>query len=129
MAVFWMKLNASLLGQPVLVHEPALGPVDDLAGLELLLEARRPGRASAFISWNRPRATSMAGMSSLRLERLDQVGQRAGVAGLLDQVALAEGGEDQHGGPALAGDLAGGREPVEARHLDVEDGEVGLVLA
>ena len=43
------------------------------------------------------------------LERLDQVGQGAGVAGLLDEVALAERGEDEHGGAALGGDLPGGR--------------------
>jgi hypothetical protein len=63
------------------------------------------------------------------LERLDQVGQRAGVAGLLDEVALAERREDQHGGTALARDLAGRGQAVEPGHLDVEDGEVRLELA
>ena len=48
----------------------------------------------------------MAGMQLVLLERLDQVGEGAGVAGLLDQVALAEGGEDDDRGPPLAGDLA-----------------------
>ena len=62
------------------------------------------------------------------LERLDQVGQRTGVASLFDQVPLAERGEDQHGRPPLAGDRPRRRQAVEAGHLDVEDGDVGLVL-
>ena len=41
------------------------------------------------------------------LERLHQVRQRAGVAGLLDELALGEGGDHQHGGEALAGDRDG----------------------
>src|SRR3712207_8011829 len=49
--------------------------------------------------------------------------EHARVPGLLDEVALAEGGEDQHGRPLLGGDLASGGEAVLARHLDVEDGE------
>src|SRR4029077_18456709 len=50
----------------------------------------------------------------------------ARVAGLLDQVALAEGGEDEHGRPSLARDLPGRGQRVHARQLDVEDGQVGL---
>ena len=41
--------------------------------------------------------------------------------------SLAERCEDEHRGPALARDLPP-RQPVEARHLDVEDGQVGLEL-
>ena len=62
------------------------------------------------------------------LERLDDVGKRAGVAGLFDQVALGVGGEHQDGGEAVAGDLASGGQPVEARHADIEDGEIGLEI-
>ena len=64
MAVLLDERERLGLGQAVLVHEHALGPVDDLAGLELLLEAGGLRRASAFISRKRPRATSMAGISS-----------------------------------------------------------------
>ena len=46
------------------------------------------------------------------LERLDQIGQGPGVARLVDQVALAEGGEDEHGGQSLADD---GLAPPSAR--------------
>ena len=66
MAVFWMKAKASASVMLVAVHEQALGPVDHLAGLELLLEATSAWSCRAFISWKRPRATSMAGTSSLR---------------------------------------------------------------
>ena len=62
------------------------------------------------------------------LERLHEVGDRAGVAGLLDEVALGEGGEDQDRGEALTGDLACRGQAVEPWHLDVEDREVGRRL-
>ncbi len=127
-ARFWMNANAAFSFSAELVHQLALGPVDDLAGLELLLEARG-------LVVQRPDLLEPAqrhldrGHELAALERLDQVGERPGVAGLLDEVALAEGGEDQDRGAALARDLAGRGEPVETRHLDVEDGEVGLELA
>ena len=63
------------------------------------------------------------------LERLHEVRERAGVARLLDEVVLRERGEDQHGREPLARDGAGRGEAVHARHLDVEDREVGLQLA
>ena len=63
------------------------------------------------------------------LERLDQVGGDAGVTRLLDQVALAEGGQDEHRHPVVGGDAPGRLDAVDPRHLDVEDGEVGSVLS
>ncbi len=63
------------------------------------------------------------------LERLHQVGQRAGVARLLDEVVLRERGEDQNRAQLLARDRARGGEAVHPRHLDVEDREVGLRAA
>ena len=70
-------MGGDLLGQPgVLVLD---GPV--------LLEPRR-GHGDG-------------GDQLAALERLHQVGGDAGVAGLLDQVALAEGGEDENRHPVV----------------------------
>ena len=63
------------------------------------------------------------------LERLHQVRERAGVAGLVDEIVLRERGQDQHGRQSLAGDRPRGGEPVHPRHLDVEDREIGVELA
>ena len=64
------------------------------------------------------------------LERLDQVGGHAGVAGLVDQVALAEGGEDEHRHLEVeVADGPGRGQAVGARHLDVQDHQIGVVGA
>ena len=60
------------------------------------------------------------------LERLDEVGEGPGISGALDEVALAERREDQDRRQALARDLARRGQAVEAGHLDVEDGDIGL---
>ena len=70
----------------------------------------------------------MAGTRSVLRERLDQVGHRAGVPGPLDQVALAERGQDHHRRDPLGRDPLGGRDPVEDRHLHVQDDQVGPQL-
>src|SRR5690606_6036394 len=115
-------------GHAELVHEPALGPVDDLAGLELLLEAGR--LLVQRLDLGEPPERDLDGRDELAaLERLDQVGLGTGVTGLLDEVALAERREDEHRADALGRDLAGGGQPVEPRHLDVEDGDIGFELA
>ncbi len=64
-------------------------------------------------------------MSSARLERLHQVRLRSRVACLLDEVALAERGEDDHGGRAPVMNATRGLDAVQAGHLDVEDRDVG----
>ena len=124
MAVFWMKREGVALGQPVLVHQQALGPVDQLAGLELLLEALALVVQRLHLL-EAAEATSRAGISSLLLERLHQVGERAGVAGLLDQVALAEGGEDSTAARRSPAISRAAVRPSRPGHLDVEDGESG----
>ena len=63
------------------------------------------------------------------LEWLDDVADRAGVAGLLDEVTLGESGEDEHRGQPLARDVSGGGEPTEARHLDVQQRDVRAKVA
>ena len=70
----------------------------------------------------------MAGSSSRGWNGLIEVGRDPGVPGLLDEVALAEGREQEHRHLVAGGDLAGGPQAVHPGHLDVEDGEVRLVL-
>ena len=114
-----------VLAHAVAVHEDALGPVDQLAGLELLLE--RLGLVLERAHLAVASEGDLHGGDELgALERLDQVGQGAGVAGLFDEVALGVGGEDQHGRLLVVGDLSGHLETVEAGHPDVEDGQVGF---
>ena len=80
-------------------------------------------------SWRTLANTSGDGRQQLtRLEGLDQVGGHAGVTGLLDQIALAEGGQDQHGHLVLRRDLSGRPQPVHARHLYVQNDQIRLML-
>jgi hypothetical protein len=73
-------------------------------------------------------ASSIAGTRSDWRERLGQIRHGAGVPGTLDQLALGERGED-HDRCDLRGDDLGRRvDPVLARHLHVEDDEVGPQL-
>ena len=60
------------------------------------------------------------------LERLDEVGQRPSLDGLVDELALAKGREDHHGGAVRLGDAAGHLDTVHARHLDVEYDHLGV---
>ena len=113
---------------PALVHQQPLGAVDQLARLELLAERVDLAGEVAQLAEAPDRDLDRRDQVAL-LERLDEVGQGAGVARLLDHLALAEGGEDQHAAQLLGGDDAGRLEPVDARHLDVEDRQVGLQLA
>ena len=122
-AVRWMNVNASCSLQPALVDQDALGPVDQLARLQLLAE--RVDLAAQALQLAEPADRDLdRGDQIALLERLDEVRQRAGVAGLLDDLALAERGEHQHAADPLGGDRPRRVEAVHARHLDVEDGQV-----
>ena len=117
-----------LLGHLALVHQNPLRPVDRLAGFELLAEGvDLAGERAEF-----PEAADrhLDGRHEVGLlERLDEVGQGTGVAGILDDLSLAEGGEDQHAAELLLIDQPGDLEAVLAGHLDVEDRQVGQQLA
>ena len=77
MAVFWMKPKASDSDMPRPFHEDGLGPVDQAAGLELVLGAGRLAGDPSATAWrasasmahscsHRAMAWSMAGISSIR---------------------------------------------------------------
>ena len=124
MAVFWIQRNAS-------------GSVSFNCSCSTPL-ARSTALRVARLSWRSATSASRSGdlgesahrhldggnQVALR-ERLDEIGHRAGVAGPLDEVTLREGGQDHHGCDALAGDLLGCGDPVENRHLHVQDHQVG----
>lgn len=115
------------LGQPVLRLQNALGPVDQLAGLQplgeigdLLLQGLQLGEAGDG---------HLDGRDHIALaERLHQIRHRPRVPGPLDQLALGEGGQHQDGGDTVGRDPLGGGDAVENRHLHIEDDEVGAVL-
>ena len=72
----------------------------------------------------------MAGNQLGPLKGLDQVRGHPGLSGLLDQIALAEGGQDEYGHLfSQVGDGPRRSQPVGAGHLDVENGDVGTVSA
>src|SRR3954447_21672947 len=113
---------------PITVHQDALGPIDDLASLQALGEVAHLALEAGLLRVP-PEGDLDRGDEVALLERLDDVAHRAGVAGLLDEVALRERGEDEDGGEPLPRDVSGGRQTVHARHLDVEDREVGTEVA
>ena len=101
-AVRWMNVNAS---HSVIPHSSISTPLArsiSLARLELLAERVDLAGEVAQLAEATDRDLDRRDQVAL-LERLDEVGQGAGVARLLDHLALAEGGEDQH-----AADLLGG---------------------
>ncbi len=85
--------------------------------------------SSATICSKRPERHLDRRQELARLERLDQIRQRARIARLLDEVVLRERGEDQDRGETLGRDRRRRGETVHPRHLDVEDREVGIELA
>ena len=94
----------------MVVHQPTLGPVDRLAGLEPRLEvfdvAFQRGELGEAAERDLDRRDEVA-----LLERLDQVGERAGVAGLLDELPLGERGDHEHGSQPFARDWRAAERP------------------
>ena len=96
MALFWISRKASPSLSPCCVHQAALGPVHELAGLELLVQV--PGLLLEL------RDLCVAGQGDVDsrkevglLEGLNEVAHRPGIGSPLDELLLREGGEDQHG--------------------------------
>src|SRR5581483_9680300 len=117
-----------LLLQAVLIHQDAFGAVYRFArlqfvfqvgGLLLDLEESVPAR---------DRDLDLGHQVGL-FERLDQIGEDTRFFRPVDQVYLAVGGEQQHGRDLLVRDDLGGVYPVEFRHLDVENDDIGFEVA
>ena len=124
------------LGLPhaFLVHELALGPVDPPARDQLLFEIAFVVGEGGILGLEslhlvKPRKGHLDSRQQLvLLEGLDQISERPSVAGLLDEIALAESREDEHRRSPVHVYLTRRRQPVESRHLDVQDHQVGSVL-
>src|SRR5271166_1415992 len=125
------------LAQAAPFHQELLGLLDLPTGLDLVLgplgTVHPAGLKPLDLLVDRPVLPALGQhpldrrQKLLAAEWLDQVGGHPGVAGVLDEVPLTEGGEHEHGHLVARRDLAGGTDAVHAGHLDVQDGEVGLV--
>ena len=116
-----------VLGEAELLHQAALGALDHLAVGQLGLEVLDGVLQLAAVGGAREGDID-PGEELGRLERLDQVADRARLGRLLDQLLVGEGGQHQHGRPG-GGDLPGRREPVQLGHLHVHHHQVGGQLA
>src|ERR1019366_7087984 len=119
-------LEGGRLVQAPLLHQQFLGPLDNLAGLDLVVDVAHFRDVRRVLDPG-VQDGGQLGQDLTRAKRLYQIGQHAGVAGALDEGALTERGE-QHHHRARSLQLARDFNPVEARHLDVEQGEVRFKL-
>ncbi len=126
MARCWMKVKAWSSAMACWLIRELFGLFDEASGLQLVLGDRADlfvdGQGALFKGG--PQHLGH-GRDQLGLaEGLDQVGRHARVASLLDEVALAEGGEQEHRDVVARADLTGRRDAIEAGHLHVEHGEI-----
>ena len=111
-----------------LVDQSTLGPIDHLARFEFLLE--RIDVTGQDLKFTEAPDGHLDGRNEVALLiRLHQIRQCTGIARLLDDLALTERREHEHAADALLADHLGNLETVHARHLHVEDREVGLEFA
>ena len=115
------------LAEPHLLVEQALGPVDELAGLEALDHVGDLGLEGHDLLVAAERDLDR-GQQVVRGERLHDVGERAGFARALHELFLAERGQQHDGRDVVLGELLGGRDAVELGHLDIHDHQVGPQL-
>jgi hypothetical protein len=119
--VFWIHRNASAsVGAP-----PAAGPgpVEQLADLQPVAQRADLGFQRGDLL--EPADRDLDGRHQVRLgERFDQVGHGARVPGPLDQLTLRERGQDDDRGKMVGGDPLGRRDPVQDRHLHIQDDKI-----
>ena len=60
------------------------------------------------------------------LKWLHEIRKGACIASFFDQVSLTESSEQHDGAQLIGSDLSRGGEPIDTRHLDVENGDFGL---
>src|SRR4051794_21871290 len=112
------------LGHAVGRHQHAFRPLDGLSGLQPFVQRGDLGLQRGHLGEPGERDLDSRHEVAL-LERLDQVGHRTGGPGPLDELALAERGQDDHRGDPGSRDLLRRGETVHDRHLDVEDDQIG----
>ena len=115
------------LGEAHLLVEEALGAVDELAGLEALDEVADLGLERDDLRV--PGECDLDGRQQVvGGERLDDVGEGACLARALDELLLAERGEEHDRCDVALREPLCRRDAVELRHLHVHDDEVGAQL-
>jgi hypothetical protein len=115
------------LAQAELLLQHALGPVDGLAGLQSIGQPCHLGLELGELLEAAHRQLDRRHQVA-DVERLDQIGHRPGVPGPFHQLALGERGQHHHRRNPLPGDVLGGGDAVQDRHLHVEDDQVGPQL-
>ena len=115
------------LAELELLLQHPLGTVDQLARLQALGQVGNLGIQHLDLA--EPAERHLEGRSEVEpVEWFDQIGHRAGVAGTLDQVALAERRQDHHGRDPLRCDPLRRGDPVQPGHLDIEYDEIRAKL-
>ena len=118
--------NASCSVRPSRSMQQTLRPLDELAGGERL------GKRLGLLAQRRELLVARARRADRReqvglAERLDQVAEHAGLDRARDELLLAVRGQHHDRDRALVEDPPRRLDPVELRHLHVEDREVGLL--
>ena len=113
-----------LLVQAGLLHQQALGPLDDLAILQGL------PAVGGLLAQGLELLEPLHGDRDRRLQvgllgRLDQVGQDVVAPGALEELGTVVGRDQDERDRLLPADLRGGVDPVHVGHLDVGDDQVG----
>ena len=121
---FWIQRNASASDSPCLACSTALARSTSLR-VSSRSARSATSRVSAAICSCRATAISIAGTRSAFWNGLTRYAIAPGVPGPLDQLALGERGQHQHGRELVRRDPLGRGDAVEDRHLHVEHDQVG----
>ena len=123
----WLALrsraNASCSEEPFLLHQQALGALDRLARGKRLRQRLRlltQGHELFVAGARRPNRRQQI----LLAKGLDEVAEHTRFGGALDELVLPVGGQHHDRNRPLVEDPAGRLDPVELRHLDVEEGQI-----
>lgn len=113
-----------LLGEPGPLHEDALGLLDELAGLQRLLEVLRLLLQRLELE-EPPHDETDRGLQIVLLDRLNEISQDMLAQGRFNVFRIMIGRYDNHWNHPVSSDLFDCFEAVELRHLDIGNDEIG----
>lgn len=116
------------LAEAEAVHDHAFGAFDDLSVFELAVEVGDLVFEVVELEVSAP-CDLEGDAQRLDADWLEEVGHGAVFGGGVDEFAVAVGGDEDGGDGELFLEDAGGFEAVHLGHADVEQGDVGVVLA